>query len=129
MDAREQLQRDLLEELIAYSDNLIPALQTLIGEMKGATLEDTGDFLNEVLTGINWEIEVYNQCATLINEKSNYIDRKLMISAVNELGTTLQSGDKLRIAECLEQAFLPFLNKLAIAAQMVTGANAPDHQA
>ena len=118
MADREQLQRDVLAELISYSDSLIPALQDIIEELRGESMEDTNDFLGEVINGINWEIEVYNQCASLINSKSSYIDRKAMIVAVKNLGISLNSGNSLRIAECFEQDFLPFLNKLALAAQM-----------
>lgn len=119
MEDREQLQREVLKELIAYSDNLIPALQTVIEELRGKDYEDTKEFLNEVITGINWEIEVYNQCASLINARSAYIDKKLMIRAVKNLGSSLSSGDKTQIADCLEEDFLPFLNKLALASKMV----------
>ena len=121
MEAREQMQRDILKELISYSDNLIPALQELIEELRGEEKEDTSDFLNEVITGINWEIEVYNQCADIINEKSSYIDKKAMITAVKNLGISLNSGDYKQVAECLETDFLPFLNKLVLASQMVIG--------
>ena len=119
MEEREQLQRDVLGELIAYSNNLIPALQMLIEELRGEGLEDTSTFINEVISGINWEIEVYNQCASLLNERSSYIDKKAMITAVKHLGISLSSGDKLLVADCLEADFLPFLNKLDLAAKMV----------
>lgn len=118
MADREQLQRDVLAELISYSDSLIPALQDIIEELRGESKEDTNDFLGEVINGINWEIEVYNQCASLINSKSSYIDRKSMIVAVKNLGISLNSGNSLQIAECFEKDFLPFLNKLALAAQI-----------
>jgi len=118
MTDREQLQRDVLVELISYNNNLIPALQDIIEELRGETREDTNDFLGEVINGINWEIEVYNQCASLINSKSSYIDKKSMIVAVKNLGISLNSGNTLQIAECFEQDFLPFLNKLTLAAQM-----------
>ncbi|MCM1159252.1 MAG: hypothetical protein NC300_08875 [Bacteroidales bacterium] len=119
MEDRERLQREVLKELIAYSDNLIPALQMIIEEMREGEREDTADFLNEVISGINWEIEVYNQCAALINEKSSYIDKKAMIFAVKNLGNVLNGGETRRIADCLEADFLPFLNKLALASRMV----------
>ena len=118
MADREQLQREVLVELISYSESLIPALQDIIEELRGDNKEDTKDFLGEVITGINWEIEVYNQCASLINSKSSYIDKKSMIAAVKNLGTSLNSGDRLKIADCFEQDFLPFLNKLALAAKL-----------
>jgi hypothetical protein len=119
MSEREQLQKDILQELITYSDSLIPALQTMIDELRGGEREDTSDFLNDVINGINWEIEVYNQCASLINEYSNYIDKKAMIRAVQRLGIALNSEDKLMVADVLESDFLPFLNKLDLAAKKV----------
>lgn len=118
MADREQMQRDVLVELISYSNSLIPALQDIIEELRGESKEDTNDYLGEVIAGINWEIEVYNQCASLINSKSSYIDKKSMIVAVKNLSISLNSGNTLQIADCFEQDFLPFLNKLTLAAQM-----------
>lgn len=119
MEEREQLQLEVLKELITYSDNLIPALQVLIEELRAGSQEDTNTFLNDVINGINWEIEVFNQCMSLINEKGSYIDKKLMIAAVGNLGNSLREGDTLRVADCLETDFLPFLNKLDLAAKQV----------
>ena len=118
---RIDLQYDILKQLISYSEGLIPALQNIIEELRGEEREDTSDYLNEVITGINWEIEVYNQCADIINERSSYIDKKTMISAVKNLGTTLNSGDYLLVADCLEEDFIPFLNKLTLVAKMIVG--------
>ena len=124
VEEREVLQRDILKELIKYSDSLIPALQQVIEELKHKEKEevDTEDFLSEVITGINWEIEVYNQCAGLINERCNYIDKKVMIASVKSLGMALNSGDIWLISDCLEYDFLPFLNKLDLAAKLIVGA-------
>lgn len=119
MEEREQRQFEVLQELITYSDSLIPALQTTITELRSDGLEDTDDFLNDVIRGINWEIEVYNQCAALLNEKSNYIDKKAMIKAVQNLGMSLNSGNRIQVADCLELDFLPFLNQLDLAAKLV----------
>lgn len=119
MDEREQLQREVLVELIAYSEKLIPAVQTIIEELRGNEQGDTSEFLNEIINGINWEIEVYNQCAALLNSRSNYIDKKIMVEAVTSLGQSLSSGENQKVADSFEEYFLPFLNKLALAAKMV----------
>ncbi len=121
MEEREILQKDILQELITYSDSLIPALQQVIKELKdqGEEKDDTEDFLSEVINGINWEIEVYNQCSSLIDSSCNYIDKKVMIASVKSLGMALNSGDVWQISDCLEYDFLPFLNKLDLAAKLV----------
>lgn len=121
MEDRRSKQIAILKEMIAYSNQLIPALQLLIGEIRENRQEDTDEFLNEVITGINWEIEVYNQCASVLNEKNSYIDKKVMIRAVGNLGAALGGNDRWEIANCLEEDFLPFLNKLALAAKMTVG--------
>ncbi|MBE5924043.1 MAG: hypothetical protein E7271_06175 [Lachnospiraceae bacterium] len=118
---REELQIQILKELISYSENLIPAVQNLITELREDVREDTGDYLNEVITGINWEIEVYNQCSDLISARSSYIDKKAMINAVKNLGESLSSGDYAMVAGCLEEDFIPFLNKLDLTAKMIVG--------
>ena len=118
---RVELQYNVLKQLISYSENLIPALQDLIKELRSEEKEDTGDYLNEVITGINWEIEVYNQCTDIINARSSYIDKKSMIAAVKNLGATLNSGNYLLVADCLEEDFIPFLNKLDLVAKMIVG--------
>ena len=120
MSEREQLQYEVLAELASYSERLIPAVQHVIDELNGNEKSDTGEFLNEVITGINWEIEVYNQCADLVNSQSSYINKRSMIQSVTNLGQALNSGDSLSVAECLELDFLPFLNKLALAAKKIT---------
>ena len=121
---RVELQYNVLKQLISYSESLIPALQNLIEELRGEERDDTSDYLNEVISGINWEIEVYNQCADIINERTRYIDKKSMVSAVKNLGSTLGSGDYKLVADCLEDDFIPFLNKLTLVAKMIAGENA-----
>lgn len=119
MEEREKLQHEVLKEMIRYSEKLIPAVQVIIEELRGDGKEDTGEFLAGIIDGINWEIEVYNQCASLINSKSSYIDKKMMVAAVTSLGKSLSSRDNAMVADCLEHDFLPFLNRLALAAKMV----------
>ena len=106
------MEKDILQELITYSDSLIPALQQVIKELKdqGEEKDDTEDFLSEVINGINWEIEVYNQCASLIDSSCNYIDKKVMIASVKSLGMALNSGDVWQISDCLEYDFYICLN-------------------
>lgn len=120
MEEREQLQRSVLQRLIVYCDDLIPALQMMIDELRSIPFEDTDDFLQDMINGINWTIEVYNQCSSLLSEKSSYIDRKAMVRAVQHLGIALNSDDYLMIADVLESDFIPFLNKLDLAAKAVT---------
>ena len=65
-----------------------------------------------MIQGINWEIEVFNNCEDLINEKEQKIDKAKMASAVGRLGKVLQEKDDIKLAASLEVDFLPFLKAM-----------------
>lgn len=117
MDEYVKLQMKGLREVIDYSQKLIPAVREIIIELKEGRKKDTGEVLNLIILGINWEIEMYNYCEKLINAERRIIDKKQMTIAVNNLGVVLKSGDDLRIADCLDRHFVPFLNILESAAK------------
>ena len=117
MDEYLKLQMKGLRELVDYSQKLLPAVQEIIDELKLGRKKDTGEILNLVILGINWEIEMYNYCERLVNADRKVIDKKQMTTAVNELGRVLKQGDDWQIAECLELQFVPFLSVLESAAK------------
>ncbi len=117
MDEYVKLQMKGLREVIDYSQKLIPAVREIIGELKEGRKKDTGEVLNLIILGINWEIEMYNYCEKLINAERRIIDKKQMTVAVNNLGVVLKSGDDLQIADCLDRHFVPFLSILESAAK------------
>lgn len=117
MEEYVKLQMKGLREVIDYSQKLLPAVHEIIGELKMGRKKDTGEILNLIILGINWEIEMYNYCEKLINAEHRIIDKKQMTAAVNDLGFVLKSGDDARIADCLELHFIPFLSVLESAAK------------
>lgn len=119
MEEKVTLQKEALEELVRYSQNLIPSITMMIDELREGRKEDTEEFLNSIIAGINWEIEVFNYCADLINIEENYIDKAAMGNAVRRLGQVLQENLDFKIADCFEFDFLPFLRKLEFIAAKV----------
>ena len=117
MEEYVKLQMKGLRELIDYSQKLIPAVRDMIEELREGRRKDTGQILNLIILGINWEIEMYNYCEKLINADRKVIDKKQMTVAVTDLGEVLKSGEDARIAECLEIHFVPFLTILESAAK------------
>lgn len=112
-----KLQMKGLREVIDYSQKLLPAVQEIIDELKLGRKKDTGEILNLIILGINWEIEMYNCCEKLINIDRRVVDKRQMTASVNELGQVLKQGDDWQIAECLELQFVPFLSVLESAAK------------
>ncbi|MGN0152133.1 MAG: hypothetical protein ACI39Q_06635 [Wujia sp.] len=110
-----ELQKEALGELVNYSENIIRGTETVIKELRGDRKEDTDELFNLVIQGINWEIEVFNNCESLINKDAQQIDKGKMADAVARLGKVLQEKDDIKLAACLEVDFLPFLKTMEFA--------------
>ena len=112
MSDKASAQQDLLKELYNYSATIIPGTETLIAELRHNRQSDTDELFNLVIQGINWEIEVFNNCEDLINR-----DKGRMASAVGRLGKVLQEKDDIKLAASLEVDFLPFLKAMKRVAE------------
>ncbi len=93
--------------------------EQVIGELRDTRKKDTDELFNLVIQGINWEIEVFNNCEDVINKDSQQVDKGKMASAVVRLGKVLQEKDDIKIAACLEVDFLPFLKAMEHAASTI----------
>jgi hypothetical protein len=109
MATKQDLQREILEELNGYIGNLIDAVERVAGELKNGRHEDTDQLSNYVIQGINWVIEVFNNCEEIINRDEVRVDKSAMAKAVTRLGTGLREHEDVQVADCLEEDFLPFL--------------------
>lgn len=109
------LQKEALSELVDYSEKIIRGTELVIRELRNGRKEDTDQLFNLVIQGINWEIEVFNNCENLINKDELQIDKNKMASAVARLGKVLPEKDDIKIAACLEVDFLPFLKAMEFA--------------
>lgn len=112
MAKKIDLQHDIMKELADYSPKLIYGVEEIIGELRHNRKKDTDELFNLVIQGINWEIEVFNNCEDIINQDSQLIDKNKMAAAVVRLGKVLQEKDDIKIAACLEVDFLPFLKSM-----------------
>lgn len=114
-----ELQKEALSQLVDYSEHIIKATRDVIKELREDRKKDTDELFNLVIQGINWEIEVFNNCEQLINTQKTYVDKSKMAAAVGRLGGVLQEKDDIKIAACLEVDFLPFLEKMLEAGKNI----------
>lgn len=109
MEKIEVVQREAMTLLYEYSDKIIEGTKQVIHEMREDRKNDTDELFNLVIQGINWEIELFNNCEAIINKKEVLVDKSKMAEAVGKLGKVLQEKDDIKIAACLDVDFLPFL--------------------
>lgn len=119
MSKKIDLQKEALAQLVDYSANITLGVQNVIEELRNSRKDDTEELFNLVIQGINWEIEVFNNCEELINKDSMNVDKSKMATAVSRLGKVLQEKDDIKIAACLEVDFLPFLKSMETAATTI----------
>lgn len=115
-----ELQKEVLGELVNYSEYIIKGTEEVIKEFRGSRKDDTDELFNLVIQGINWEIEVFNNCESLINKNGQQIDKTKMANAVGRLGKVLQEKDDIKIAACLDVDFLPFLKAMEFAGMSIS---------
>ena len=119
MSNKLKIQKEIFEELRLYSDHIIDGTKTLIDELRNERKTDTDELFNLVIGGINWEIEVFNNCEELINKDAQKIDKNRMATAVAKLGKVRQEKDDIKLAAVLEVEFLPFLKTMQTVASSV----------
>lgn len=109
MEDYRQQQVEALQVLHEYSVKLISGINNVIGELEGNRLEDTDAYLDEVVKGINWVIEVVNRTMDVINEKEVLIDKETVNVAVQKLGDALSKKEDDLIADALKNGILEFV--------------------
>lgn len=120
MERKLELQKEVLGELVSYSEKIIKGTEELLKELRGSRKEDTEELFNLVIQGINWEIEVFNNCESIINKDGQQIDKAKMASAVGRLGKVLHEKDDIKIAACLDVDFMPFLKAMEFAGMSIS---------
>ena len=116
MDNSKDQQMEVLKTAMEYIDKLIPNMQIIICELRGKRQEDTDEFLNQILTGMNWVIETFNVTMDIINGDKMRIDKDQVNSRILELDKALKEKNDNRIADILETDVIPFLKLFKISA-------------
>lgn len=109
-------QTEVLNTAKEYIDKLVPSMETIISELRGKRQEDTDEFLNQILIGMNWIIETFNVTQDVINGERIRIDKDGVNESIIELGNALREKNDNRVADILEKDVIPFLKLFQISA-------------
>lgn len=110
-----QEKREALEEMRSYNVKLEKGIVTLAKELKDNPQEDTMKFLETVVNGINWVIQITNLTIDLLNEDKNRITKEEINNEILALNEALKDGDNDKAADLFENQLLAFIRKLNTA--------------
>lgn len=121
MEDLKAQQLEALQVLKEYNQKLTKSVLLIIEELRGMRKEDTDEFLNKIIEGINWEIQIYNGTKELINGDKVRVDKEEMNRHAVAFGEAVQAKNDADIADSFETDILPLLTKLEDAAKEVLG--------
>lgn len=109
MDETKKLQREALEMAIEYIAKLVPAFQTVSEELKTEKKEDTMDFMNQAIEGLNFVIEIFNAMLPLFNEKEEVFQKDVIEANIQMLNKAIKGQNDTETAQAIEMGVIPFL--------------------
>ena len=118
MDERTQ-QIEGLKMGAEYVKKLIPAIGEIVPELRGDEKEDTGDFLKQIIDGINFMIEITNATISILNENETCVDDKKLEETIQALSSAYMGQKNTEVADLLEGGIVVFLNAFEAAAAKV----------
>lgn len=118
MEDIKQEQIEALQFAVDYIKKLIPVFQTVAGELRNGKQEDTIDFLNQAIEGLNFVIEIFNVTAPLLNEKEELFQNDVIEEKVQAMNQALKEHDDLKTADAIEEGIIPFLDIFAQIAKV-----------
>ena len=109
MDDLKKQQYDALRDGAEYALRLVPAIREIIPELRGNEKDDTEDFKNQIIEGINYIIEIVNGTMPLINEKEVILNKDGIEEKIQQLIRSVEHKSNEEIATALEEGILPFI--------------------
>lgn len=112
MDDYRQQQIEALQVAHEYSVKLIKGIENVAEELNGNRMLDTDTYLDEVVKGINWTIEIINRTMDVINEKEVLIEKEKVNEAVKTLGEALAKKEDALIVDALKGGIMEFVQQV-----------------
>lgn len=112
-DVREE-QIEALKVLNEYNQKLLNGIHTVLGELRGNRKQDTDEFLDQIIKGINWEIEVLNGTLALLNEKEELLNKMFVNDSIVRFSDIYKERKDYAIADAFESEILPLLEKIDV---------------
>lgn len=112
MEYKSSEQIEALETLKDYNIKIVKATKEVIEELRGDRKEDTDEYFNKIMEGINWEIQVLNRTMDIINESETNIEKDKINDIIVRLNKSIKLKDNNSKLQILEDELYPFLESL-----------------
>ena len=120
--AADPMQVEALQALTEYSPRFLNSLKAVHDELVIERKPDTDEFLDAVIKGMNWEIEVYNGTKELF-EGNSALEKDKANSAFLDFSAAFKRHDDNEMGRLLREMIIPFFTALEGAALSVIADN------
>ena len=120
--AADPAQVEALQALTEYSPRFLNSLKAVHDELVIERKPDTDEFLDAVIKGMNWEIEVYNGTKELF-EGNSALEKDKANSAFLDFSAAFKRHDDNEMGRLLREMIIPFFTALEGAAISVIADN------
>lgn len=113
--AVDPAQVEALKALTEYSPRFVNSLKAVHDELVIERKPDTDEFLDAVIKGMNWEIEVYNGTKELFSGNDD-LDKDKANAAFVDFSSAFKRHDDEAMGRILRENIIPFFTALEGAA-------------
>ncbi len=115
---REQV-LEAIHGIREYDTKLIAACEDIIGDLKTGSITLLSKVMQNIIQGINWTVEVLNRTMDTFNEGKERLNKEELNSALVSFSTAYETGDCGKVAEAVQNAIIPFLQKVCSAGEEI----------
>ena len=111
MDENRQEQVEALQALASYTTRFKRSLKSAVKELRDGRRDDTDEFLEKIIQGINWSVQILGSTLSLINENEERIKKEDVNAKMIAFSEAYAAKDDEKLADSLEN-LIPFFNDL-----------------
>ena len=113
-DLREH-QKEALLTARDYIGKLLDAVDVVGVELSGEEQEDTKEYLDTILKGVNWTIEVLNRTIDYVNENEELIQKESVNDRMLHFSSVYESSNRQALNEALQSDVKTYLSEFMFA--------------
>ena len=113
-DLREQ-QKEALLTARDYIGKLLDAVDVVGVELSGEEQEDTKEYLDTILKGVNWTIEILNRTIDYVNENEELIQKESVNDRMLHFSSVYESSNRQALNEALQSDVKTYLSEFMFA--------------